>query len=125
VLLLDRHRLTKTRRPRWSDACRAEFHRRAFARSDRLRDTGLGLHPVPARDVRPAGGPRPFEARYLSRDGNVRFKTREFFVSQTLAHGRVGVEEVADGVWNLNSFDRRLAGLDSGTSRCEGDRAAP
>jgi len=56
--------------------------------------------------------PGHFEVRYLSRDGNTRFKTRQFFMSQTLAHEHVGFEEGGDGVWDLYFFDRLLARLD-------------
>ncbi len=56
--------------------------------------------------------PGHFEVRYLSKDGNVRFKHRQFFVSQTLSHEHVGFEEVDDGVWDLYFFDRLLARLD-------------
>ena len=50
--------------------------------------------------------------RYLSKDGNVRFQTRQFFVSQAIAHEYVGFEEVGDGVWSLYFYDRLLARLD-------------
>ena len=53
-----------------------------------------------------------FEVRYLSKDGDVRFKPRQFFVIQTLCHEPVGFEEVDDGVWDLYFFDRLLARLD-------------
>ena len=56
--------------------------------------------------------PGHFEVRYLSKDGNVRFKTRQFFVSQALSHQYVGFEEVDDGVWSLYFYDRLLARLD-------------
>jgi hypothetical protein len=56
--------------------------------------------------------PGHFEVRYLSKDGNIRFKTRQFFVSQALAHEWVGLEEVADGVWSLCFYDRLLARFD-------------
>ena len=59
--------------------------------------------------------PGHFEVRYLSKDGNVRFKTRQIFVSQTLGHEHIGLEETADGVWDLYFFDRLLARLDERT----------
>ena len=59
--------------------------------------------------------PGHFEVRYLSKDGNVRFKTKQIFVSQTLAHEHIGLEETADGVWDLYFFDRLLARLDERT----------
>ena len=59
--------------------------------------------------------PGHYEVRYLSKDGNVRFKTKQVFVSQTLAHEHIGLEETADGVWDLYFFDRLLARLDERT----------
>ena len=59
--------------------------------------------------------PGHFEVRYLSKDGNVRFKTKQIFVSQTLGHEHIGLEETADGVWDLYFFDCLLARLDERT----------
>lgn len=74
--------------------------------------------PRPIPDVFPEPKyPGHFEVRYLSKDGNVRFKTKQIFVSQTLAHERVGIEETADGMWDLCFFDRLLARLDERTWR--------
>ena len=56
--------------------------------------------------------PGHFEVRYLSKDGNIRFKRHQLFVSTALAHEYVGLEEVGDGVWSLYFFDRLLARLD-------------
>lgn len=67
--------------------------------------------PMPDRLPEPAY-PGHFEVRFLSKDGNIRFKTRQFFVSQTLAHEWVGLEEIADGVWSLYFYDRLLARFD-------------
>ena len=97
------------------DAWRAEFN------ADRPHDALGGA--VPASRYAPSPRPMPdvlpgpeypghYEVRYLSKDGNVRFKTKQFFVSQTLAHEHVGFEEVGDGVWSLYFYDRLLARLD-------------
>ena len=59
--------------------------------------------------------PGHYEVRYLSKDGNVRFKMKQIFVSQTLAHEHIGLEETADGVWDVYFFDRLLARLDERT----------
>ena len=59
--------------------------------------------------------PGHYEVRYLSKDGNVRFKGHQIFVSQTLGHEHIGLEETADGVWDLYFFDRLLARLDERT----------
>ncbi len=97
------------------DRWRAEFN-------DERPHEALGYE-MPASCYRPSSRPMPavlpepeypghFEVRYLSKDGNVRFKHRQFFVSQTLSHEHVGFEEVDDGVWDLYFFDRLLARLD-------------
>ena len=75
---------------------------------------------VPSPRPMPAVLPEPeypghFEVRYLSKDGNVRFKGHQTFVSQTLSHEHIGLEETADGVWDLYFFDRLLARLDERT----------
>lgn len=101
----------QTRFDRW----RAEFN------AERPHD-GLG-GAVPASRYVPSPRPMPevlpgpeypghFEVRYLSKDGNVRFQTKQFFVSQAIAHEYVGFEEVGDGVWSLYFYDRLLARLD-------------
>ena len=104
----------QTRFDRW----RAEFN------DDRPHDA-LGLdtpteHYTPSLRSMPDVLPQPeypghFEVRYLSKDGNVRFKTKQIFVSQTLGHEHIGLEETADGVWDVYFFDRLLARLDERT----------
>jgi transposase InsO family protein len=72
-------------------------------------------------DVLPeAEYPGHYEVRYLSSCGTVRFKTKQFFVSQTLSREHIGFEEVADGIWDLYFFDRLLARLDERTWRLTG-----
>ena len=56
--------------------------------------------------------PGHFEVRWLSKDGNIRFKRHQLFVSTALAHEWVGLEEVADGVWSLYFCDRLLGRID-------------
>ena len=100
------------------DAWQAEFN------ADRPHDALCGQVPADryTRSVRemPDVLPEPeypghYEVRYLSQDGNVRFKTKQFFVSQTLAHEHIGFEETADGIWDVYFFDRLLARLDERT----------
>ncbi len=72
---------------------------------------------VPSRRPMPAVVPEPvypahFEVRWLSRSGNIKWKRQQLFVSQALAHEYVGLEETADGVWDLYFCDRLLARLD-------------
>ncbi len=50
--------------------------------------------------------------RWLSKDGNIRFKRHQVFVSTALAHEWVGLEEVEDGVWSLYFCDRLLGRTD-------------
>lgn len=97
------------------DAWRAEFN------VDRPHDALGGATPA----SRYAASPRPmpavlpepeypghFEVRWLSKDGNIRFKRHQLFVSTALAHEWVGLEEVADGVWSLYFCDRLLGRID-------------
>ncbi len=56
--------------------------------------------------------PGHFEVRFLSKDGNIRFKQHQFFVTTALAHEYVGLEEIGDGVWSLYFYDRLLARFD-------------
>ena len=100
------------------DAWRAEFNadRPHDALSGDVPGSRYTCSPRPMPDVLPEPEyPGHYEVRYLSKDGNVRFKTKQFFVSQTLAHEHIGFEEVADGVWDLYFFDRLLARLDERT----------
>ena len=100
------------------DAWRAEFN------ADRPHDALGGA--VPADRYAPSSRPMPdvlpspdypghFEVRYVSRDGAIRLKKRQVFVSQALGNEHVGLEEVADGVWSLYFYDRLLARLDERT----------
>ena len=69
------------------------------------------LRPMPAALPKPQY-PAHFEVRLLSKDGNIRFKNRQFRVSGALAHERLGLEEVDDGVWSMYFYDVLLARLD-------------
>jgi len=97
------------------DAWRAEFN------AERPHDALAGRVPAdlyvrsarPMPDVLPAPDyPGHFEVRYVSRDGAIRLKKRQVFVSQALGGEQVGLEETADGVWDLYFFDRLLARID-------------
>ena len=69
--------------------------------------------PRPMPDVLPAPDyPGHYEVRYVSRDGAIRLKKRQVFVSQALGGEHVGLEETADGVWDLHFCDRLLARID-------------
>ena len=100
------------------DAWRAEFNadRPHDALSGDVPGSRYTCSPRPMPDVLPEPEyPGHYEVRYLSKDGNVRFKTKQFFVSKTLLHEHIGFEEVADGVWDLYFYDRLLARLDERT----------
>lgn len=56
--------------------------------------------------------PGHFEVRFLSKDGNIRFKKHQFFLTSALAHEYVGLEETGDGVWSVYFYDRLLARFD-------------
>ena len=77
---------------------------------------GFGLCIVAAPTARRATGEPEylghFEIRWLSRSGNIKWRRRQLFVSQALAHEWVGLEEVASRVWSLYFYDRLLARLD-------------
>jgi hypothetical protein len=56
----------------------------------------------------------PFQVRYVSRNGGVRWHNRWVNVSHVLAEEYVGLGEVADGIWSvyfgpalLGRFDER------------------
>ena len=106
------------------DDWRAEFN------ADRPHDALAGL--VPADRYAPSPRPMPGvlpepdypghlggadarPVRYVSRDGAIRLKKRQVFVSQALGGEHVGLEEVEDGVWSVSFYDRLLARLDERT----------
>ena len=102
------------------DRWRAEFN------DDRPHEA-LALD-VPASVYRPSRRPMPevlpepeypghFEVRYLSKDGNVRFKTKQVFVSQTLGHEHIGLEETAAGCGTSPSPTASWPGSTSGRGR--------
>ena len=106
---------------------------RQQARFDRWRDEFNADRPhdalsgaVPADRYAPSERPMPdvlpspdypghFEVRYVSRDGAIRLKKHQVFVSQALGGEQVGLEEVEDGVWSVSFYDRLLARLDERT----------
>ena len=111
------HRDMATQQTRF-DRWRAEFN------ADRPHDALAGRVPAdlytpsprPMPDVLPVPDyPGHYEVRYVSRDGAIRLKKRQVFVSQALGGEHVGLEETADGVWDLYFYDRLLARLDERT----------
>lgn len=97
------------------DAWRAEFNQDRPHEALAMETPG-SLYTASQREM-PSVLPDPqypghFEVRLLSRDGNIRFKKRQFFVTKVLAHEHVGLEETDDGVWSLYFFDRLLGRFD-------------
>ena len=69
--------------------------------------------PRPMPDALPEPDyPGHFEVRYVSRDGAIRLRKRQVFVSQALGGEHVGLE---DGVWSVSFYGRLLARLDERT----------
>ena len=61
--------------------------------------------------------PGHFEVRPVRRGGEILFRKHDIFVSETLAHENVALEEVDDGVWGVWFYDLRIARLDERTFR--------
>lgn len=77
-----------------------------------------------------AASPRPYperlpepeyaghcEIRRVRRGGEICFRQRSLFVSETLAHEDIALEEVEEGIWALWFYDVELARLDERTFR--------
>jgi hypothetical protein len=50
--------------------------------------------------------------RRVSHAGTFRFQTRQLFISDTLLQEDIALEESADGIWSIYSYDVLLARLD-------------
>lgn len=74
------------------------------------------LRPYPERLPEPEY-PGHFEVRHVRRGGEILFRKRDVFVSETLAHEEVALEEVEDGVWAIWFYDLEIARLDERTFR--------
>ena len=61
--------------------------------------------------------PGHFEVRQVRRGGEILFRKRDVFVSETLAHEAVALEEVEDGVWAVWFYDLQIGRLDERTFR--------
>jgi transposase InsO family protein len=66
--------------------------------------------------------PDHFELRLVSRDGGIRFQTRDVWVSKVLEGQYVGLEEVGDGVWDVRYGPVRLGQFDERHYRVEDAR---
>ncbi len=73
------------------------YARSARAMPDKLAEPGYAAH---------------YEVRRVSTAGMFRFKQRQLFLSQALAHESIALEEVADGLWSVYFYEVLLARLD-------------
>ncbi len=67
--------------------------------------------PYPRRIVNPEY-PGHFAVRLVSNVGTFRLKKHQLFISQTLQHQFIGLEEIDDGVWSIFYYDVLLGRLD-------------
>jgi transposase InsO family protein len=77
---------------------------------------------VPSARAYPERLPEPeypghFEVRRVRRGGEILFRKQDVFVSETLAHEEVALEEVEDGVWAIWFYDLEIGRLDERTFR--------
>jgi putative transposase len=60
------------------------------------------------------------EVRRVRRMGTVKFRGHEIYLSEVLAHERVALEEVEDGIWSIYFHARLVGRLDERTHRVSG-----
>ena len=56
--------------------------------------------------------PGHFELRKVSSSGKIKFKNRALWLSETLKHQTLGLEEIDDGLWSIHFYDVLLARFD-------------
>lgn len=113
----------------------AEDHKRQQERFDAFRKEYNELRPHEALGMKtpaaiwtpptrslPASLPEPvysghMEIRSVRHNGEIKFLGQRLFLSETLAHERVALEEVEDGVWSLFFYNNLLARLDQRNMR--------
>lgn len=112
--------------------------RRQQCRFNRFRETYNAVRPHEAlADETPASrwapSPRPYperiappeypghlEVRRVGSAGTFRFHARQHFLSRALTNDYIGLEEIADGLWNLLYYDTLLGRLDDHTHTITG-----
>ncbi len=72
--------------------------------------------PMPERIPKPTY-PAHCEVRRVRRVGSIRFRGREIFLSEPLAHYDVALEETADGIWSIYFYRVLLARYDERTGK--------
>lgn len=71
--------------------------------------------PLPAT-IPEAEYPPHAELRSVGLSGSIKFKGHEYFLTSTLSHELVALEEVDDGIWNVYFYDLLLGRLDLRTN---------
>ena len=56
--------------------------------------------------------PGHFQLRKVSTTGHIKFKNHALWLSETLKHQVVGLDEINDGIWSIYFYDVLLARLD-------------
>ena len=80
--------------------------------------------PYPEQRVPPAY-PAHLEVRRVSTNGTFSWGGRPFFLSETLRGEDIGLEEVADGLWNLVYYQTLLGRIDVRSGQLTGVSHAP
>jgi len=75
--------------------------------------------PMPARIPKPEYAAH-CEVRRVRRVGSIRFRGREIFLSEVLAHKPVALEEIDDGVWSVFFYHVLIARYDERSGRLQG-----
>jgi putative transposase len=70
--------------------------------------------------IEPPSYPGHVEVRRVSNDGAFRLHSDQQFLSQALNGESIGLEEVADGIWNILYYDTLLGRFDQRAKRITG-----
>ncbi|MEP6574392.1 MAG: IS481 family transposase [Gemmatimonadota bacterium] len=72
------------------------------------------------RVLPPLDYPGHYQVRTIAAGGTFRFQGQQRFLSESLAHQYVGLDEIADGIWAIYFTTVRVATLDERECRLEG-----
>ncbi len=75
--------------------------------------------------VAPPDYPAHMEIRRVSTAGTCRLQSRQPFLSHALDGQDIGLEEVADGIWNIVYYSTLLGKIDARTARITGIKPGP
>lgn len=70
--------------------------------------------------ITPPEYPAHLEVRRVTTAGTFKLHAQRLFLSETLCHQNIGLEEVADGIWNIVYYRTLLGKLDERTQRITG-----